>query len=72
MNLFILRTDIKSLTKLNSIKALFNNHSKIIEWSIDLEDIDKVLKVRSEASFNESDLKNLLDLKGFYCEALPD
>jgi len=72
MNLFILRTNIKTKSKLNSIKSLFNNHSKIIEWSIDLEDIDKVLKIRSVKNFNENDLKNLLNLKGFNCEALPD
>jgi len=72
MNLFILRTNIKTKAKLDSIKSLFNNHSKIIEWSIDLEDIDNVLKVRSVKSFNESDLKNLLNIKGFNCEALPD
>jgi len=72
MNLFILRTNIKTKQKLSTIKALFNNHSNIIDWSIDLEDIDNVLRVRADGSLNENDLNSLLKTKGFYCENLPD
>ena len=72
MKLFILQTNIKTKKKLNTIKALFNNHSNIIDWSIDLEDIDKVLRVRAIGSFNENDLTCLLNIKGFKGLALPD
>ncbi len=72
MKLFILRTNIKTKKKLSTIKSLFNDHSNIIDWSIDLEDIDKVLKVRADDGFNETDLNSLLKRKGFFCETLPD
>lgn len=68
----IFRTNIETQKSVEAIQMLFNNQSSIINWSIDLEDIDKVLKVKITDTLNENDVKNLVKVKGFYCEALPD
>ena len=68
----IFRTNIETKKSVEAIQMLFNNQSSIINWSIDLEDIDKVLKVKITDTLNENDVKNLVKVKGFYCEALPD
>jgi hypothetical protein len=72
MKLLILRTDIKTKKKVKLIKSLFNDHASIINWSIDIEDIDNVLRIEATNNLNESDLIGLIKTEGFYCESLAD
>jgi len=72
MKLLIFRTDIESKKSVKAIRSLFNDHSNIINWSIDLEDVDKVLRVEAIESLNENDISKLIGLNGFSCEPLPD
>ena len=70
--LLIFRTDIKTKKKVKVVKSLFNNHAYIIDWSVDLEDIDNVLWINATEQLAESDVINLIKPKGFYCDALAD
>ena len=70
--LLIFRTDIKTQKKVNALKQLFNSHINIIDWSVDLEDIDNVLWINASEQLAESDVINLIKPKGFYCDALAD
>ncbi|PCJ89410.1 MAG: hypothetical protein COA57_02085 [Flavobacteriales bacterium] len=72
MNLLILKTDIKTKKGVKIIKPLFNNHPFITNWSIDIEDIDNVLRVETYNDLKETDLIYMLKNRGFYCETLPD
>ncbi len=72
MKQLIFRTNIETRKNVKSIKSLFKYQSSIINWSIDLEDIAKVLKVSITQALNENDVENLLKVRGFYCEPLPD
>lgn len=72
MELLIFQTDIRSKKKIESLKPIFNNHSDIIEWSIDLEDIDNVLRIEASTNSLEDDIINLVKTKGFYIKVLPD
>jgi len=72
MKLLILRTDIKTKKKVKLVKFLFNNHPNIINWSIDFEDIDNVLRIEATENLNESDIIDLMKIEGFYCEPLAD
>lgn len=72
MRLLILRTNIKTKKKVKKVKPLLNNHPLILNWSVDLEDIDNVLRIEAISNLNELDVKNLVQQKGFYCENLPD
>ncbi|WP_299115976.1 hypothetical protein [uncultured Winogradskyella sp.] len=66
----IFKTKIKTKIELKSIKALLNSNSSILNWSIDLEDVDKVLRVESQKNLSEKDIINLIKSGGFYCEEL--
>ena len=72
MELHIFRTDIKSKKKLKSIKPVLNNHTDILTWSIDLEDIDNVLRVEARTNLSEEEVINLVQVKGFYIETMAD
>ncbi len=70
--LFILRTDIKTKKKVKAIKPFLNNHSDIIKWTIDIEDIDNVLKIEATHNLNEHSIIKEIKLHGFFCDALED
>ena len=72
MKLLIFKTDIENKKSIKAVKSLFKFQSNIINWSIDIEDIDKVLKVNTTEAINENDIKNLIKARGFQCEPLPD
>lgn len=72
MELHIFQTDIRSRKKLKPVKAMLNSHSDILRWSIDLEDIDKVLKVEATENLSEDAVMDLVRHLGFHINRLPD
>lgn len=70
MKLLIYRTDIKTKKKVKTIEHLFENRSTISDWSIDLEDVDKVLRIEATENMNELELINSINTHGFSCEDL--
>ncbi|WP_034041158.1 hypothetical protein [Wocania ichthyoenteri] len=70
--LLILKTDIKTSEKVKIIEPFLNNHSRIIKWSIDIEDIDNVLKIEVNYNLEEEDLITQIKKIGFYCDTLAD
>jgi cell fate (sporulation/competence/biofilm development) regulator YmcA (YheA/YmcA/DUF963 family) len=70
MKLIILRTDIKTKKKVKKIKPFLNEHPIITNWSIDLEDIDNVLRIEANESLHENEVKYIVQKEGFYCENL--
>jgi len=72
MKLFILKTDIKTKNQLNRLKPVLKENQDIKRWSIDLEDVDKVLKVETKVDSQEKEIIELLRIKGINCEELPD
>ena len=72
MELLLFRTDIKSKKKVKSVKPIFKNHADILKWSIDLEDIDNVLRIEATANLTEKEVINLIRQHGFYIKTLTD
>jgi hypothetical protein len=72
MELFILKTNIQNQEKLKSVKPLLNQHPLLIKWSIDLEDIDRVLRVEAQHNTKETEIVRLIRRLGFKCEDLDD
>ena len=72
MKLLILKTDIETKKEVKAVKPIFNNNPDITNWSVDVEDIDNVLRIEAENELNDEDIINLLQICGFYAEPLPD
>lgn len=72
MELLILKTNIKTKKKVHIVQPILNSHPIIKRWSIDLEDIDNVLRIEAREHISESEIKQLINKAGFLCEALPD
>lgn len=72
MKLFIYGTDIDTEYKVKSIHKLFHEDKNIIDISIDIEDVDNVLRIEATDYVEENDIINKVEKKGFYCVELVD
>ncbi|MBD3661643.1 MAG: hypothetical protein HUJ11_05610 [Arenibacter algicola] len=72
MELLIFQTDIKSKNKVKSVEPILNSHSNILKWTIDLEDIDNVLRIEATKNLMEEEVIDLLKVQGFSIQTLPD
>ncbi|MBB5623700.1 hypothetical protein HDE69_004787 [Pedobacter cryoconitis] len=57
--ILILSTVIKSPFDLNRIKCTIANFKSVIEWSQDLDDVDKILRIVSHEDISEKLVLNL-------------
>ena len=67
---YVFKTNIESELDLNIVKSVFNHNPSIIEWSVDMEDIDNVLRVETKKHLSEKDIIDEVTSKGFFCEEL--
>ncbi len=71
MELFILKTNVISLTMKEALALQINEISQIKKWSVDYQDCDGVLRALAEGiCINE--LIQLMKQWGFECEELND
>ena len=71
MNVWILKTNISSQSEFEKVKNTFDRNLDIYECTIDLDDIDKVVRIiTNDLTLNaaESKIQNL----GFFCKELED
>lgn len=71
MNVFVYKTDIEGAFDLETIDELLSSQETIIRYSVDVEDIDKVLRIESTAD-NAEALAQTVVQAGYFCEELPD
>ncbi len=72
MKTFILKTDIATSYHMKKMEPVFNNLPNIYRWTVDMHDIDHVLKIEASSESQESEMIELVKTHGFLCEALPD
>ncbi|CAM1371583.1 conserved hypothetical protein [Tenacibaculum litopenaei] len=70
MKLFILKTNINNSNDFESIAPNFMEQEGILDWSVDLEDRDKVLRIEAADELEENDIINMVTQQGFLCEDL--
>ena len=70
MPLLILKTNLDSIQGIDIIRPILNLHPSIIEWHIDTEDIDNVLRVDVQKPISEYDIISLLTQYGIAIEPL--
>ncbi len=71
MNVLVFKTDIQS-DEVNDLKSILDIHPSVKVWSVDTQDIDKVLRVEAANGLSEMEVINLVRPQGFYCEVLRD
>lgn len=56
---------------MKKIEPVLNAETKIINWNVDLTDIDNVLRIESHVLHTQHVI-SILTKEGFYCEELVD
>ena len=71
-DILIFKTNIQSKEDVMSLEELFAPvQQNILDWSIDCEDIDNVLRIES-INLESNEIIDLIKQAGYYCEELPD
>lgn len=70
MKLIILKTDIQNSSKLEILKRLFRTKKEILDWSIDMEDRDNVLRIQARSNLEEGDIIRMTRAYNLLCEKL--
>jgi len=68
-NLLVFATNINTETDRQKISIILDEHSEILHWNVDQEDIDCVLRIVSE-TLSEQQIMTLIDAQNFECKAL--
>ena len=72
MRLFILKTNIRNKKQVNQLKPVFESYAQIRRWTIDMHDIDRVLKVETSEDIEKEEMIQMILDQGINCEELPD
>jgi len=70
MEIFVFKTNISCKKDFKMISALMDQ-IRIVNWNVDFEDIDRVLRIVTE-TVQPKEVIQLMKSKGFHCEELPD
>ncbi len=71
IDILIFRTNIRDKKDLARVAPLLRSEQRIRHWTVDLGDIDKVLRVESE-QLSIGQVNRLIRQQGFDCEELTD
>lgn len=71
MNIHVFKTSINSKELIISLEKKIDSNPDVISWSVDIEDIDNVLVVKSN-NLKEQDILEMVKSEGFVCETLPN
>ncbi len=60
MQVVVLKSNIKTSEEVCRLAPIFDLHPRIINWSVDYEDIDHVLRVEIDSGLSGKKLRKLL------------
>ena len=72
MKLVILKTNIQTKQNAGILNSVFHSYTQITDWSIDTEDVDKVLRIEIKNNLDQNEIIRLIKTTGFFCEELED
>ena len=71
MNILIFKTDIANRWHYSSARKVLENVQGILKWTVDIEDIDHVLRVEA-SNISPQNIERLLGQAGYHCEEMKD
>jgi hypothetical protein len=71
MEILVFKTDVRSRKRVTSLAPHLENMKGITKWNVDLQDVDKVLRVEC-ASISPDTIEKIVRQAGYYCKELTD
>ena len=72
MKILILKTDLQDDEAVDQVQDLLNSHPDIEKWTVDTEDIDKVLRIEANDELSYDEVIAMVNYQNFHCEELED
>lgn len=69
--ILILSTNVYTKKDLRRLSPVLDNNKRINDWNVDIDDIDRVLRITTGQMTSE-DVISLLTAAGFHCRELPE
>ena len=70
-NILVFKTNLREMNDVENVAFLLDEHDQIIQWNVDREDVDKVLRIETE-QLEAIDVIRIIRALGYECEELPD
>jgi cell fate (sporulation/competence/biofilm development) regulator YmcA (YheA/YmcA/DUF963 family) len=70
-NILVFQTKVANSTEFSRLAEILDTSPEVQKWTLDQQDVDKVLRVISE-ELQPQDIVYLLNKNGLYCQELPD
>ena len=69
MGVLVFKTNLTDSKRISDIESLLDVHPHIVQWNVDLNDCDNVLRIVSK-NIEAKEVENILLHAGYYCEEL--
>lgn len=71
VNILVFKTNLNGSDDVLKVRDALNNDAAVLSWSVDTNDIDKVLRIESLSQHTQS-IVDMIHAAGYQCEELPD
>ena len=69
VEILVFKTNLIDTKRISDVESLLDIHPKIVQWNVDLNDCDNVLRIVSK-NMPAQEVENILLNAGYYCEEL--
>jgi hypothetical protein len=69
-NVLVFKTNLQSQEKIERVNRILNHRNNILRWSVDMEDMDNVLRIEADYYTTENSVISLLSKEGIICTAM--
>jgi hypothetical protein len=69
IEILVFKTNLTDVKRITEVEPLLDVHPHIIQWNVDLNDCDNVLRIVSK-NIAAEEVENMLLGAGYYCEEL--
>ncbi len=70
MLILVFKTSLNNSEEVRMISSMLNGHSEVLNWSVDLDDREKVLRIEVRDRSLEHEIVESIRNMGFECEDL--
>jgi len=70
MKVGVFKTNIRFNKNVKAVGKVFEEHPAILKWTVDREDVDKVLRVELSSPMSEDELVKIVRKMGLECALL--
>ena len=69
VEVLVFKTNLTDANRIGDIESLLDIHPHIVQWNVDLDDCDNILRIVSR-NIAPAEVENMILNAGYYCEEL--